>query len=161
MEAISRDLDGQTSRAQMQRVGKKLQPLINRAVAADIGDLSMSGWRRSGAIEIRGTSRVLSDHAVIVEPEKPGKGPMAVLERGRNMGDAGGMAGPGISADGTTRRNKNGSVRKTRARKAKRWNGTTKAKHTMSDASQLIKADAPGLIAKEVHKALAKHLRGG
>ena len=155
------DLNGEVSRAQMARVGKKLQGEINKAVAADIGDTSMSGWRRGAPIAVVGTSRAISDHAVIVEPVKPAKGPMAVLERGRNQGNAGGMAGPGVSADGSTRRNKNGSVRKTRARKAKRWNGYTSGKETMSEASQAIKDKAPKLIAAEVRKALAKHLSGG
>ena len=161
LEAVSRDLSGTTSRAQMKRVGVKVQPLIDRAVTSSIGDLSMSGWRRGAPIQIKGTSRTTSDHAVLVEPVKSAKGPMAVLERGRNMGNASGMAGPGVSADGTTRRNKNGSVRKVRARKSKRWNGYTPAKHTMTDASQLIKDKAPGLIADELHKSLAKHLMGG
>jgi len=155
------DLNGEVSRAGLARVGRKVQGEIDRAVTADIGDASMSGWRRGGPIAVVGTSRVISDHAVIVEPVKPAKGPMAVLERGRNQGNAGGMAGPGVSSDGTTRRNKNGSVRKARARKAKRWNGYTQGKGTMGDASQAIKDKAPKLIAAEVHRALAKHLSGG
>tara|TARA_R110000868_G_scaffold119845_1_gene317942 strand:+ start:244 stop:762 length:519 start_codon:yes stop_codon:yes gene_type:complete len=155
------DLNGEVSRQGLARVGQKVQGEIDQAVSADIGDTSMSGWRRSGPIAITGTSRVISDHAVIVEPVGKAKGPMAVLERGRNQGNAGGMAGPGVSADGTTRRNANGSVRKTRARKAKRWNGTTQGKGTMGDASQAIKDKAPRLIAAEVHRALGKHLSGG
>ena len=156
MEAVSRDLSGETSRAQMKRVGEKLAPLINKAVAADIGDLSMSGWRRSGPIEIKGTSRPISDHAVVVEPERKTKGPMAVLERGRNV-----FSGPGISSDGSTRRGKKGNVLRARKFKSKRWNGTTQGKDTMSDASQLIKDKAPELIQRELHKALGKHLSGG
>ena len=161
MEAVSRDLSGETSKAQMKRVGAKLAPLIDKAVRADIGDLSMSGWRRGDAIPIEGVARVLSDHVVKVEPDKPGKGPMAVLERGRNMGNASGMAGPGVSADGSTRRNESGALRKVRARKSRRWNGYTDPLRTMSDASQLIKDKAPELIQRELHKALGKHLSGG
>ena len=156
MEAISRDLSGETSKAQMKRVGAKLAPLIDKAVTADIGDTSMSGWRRSGPIAITGTSRAISDHAVIVEPERKTKGPMAVLERGRNV-----TFGPGVSSNGSTRRGKKGNVLRARKFKSRRWNGQTEGKETMSDASQLIKDDAPGLIQKEIHKALAKHLRGG
>lgn len=162
VEGIIRDLDGEVSRQGLARVGKAMAPEIERAVAADIGDTSMSGWRRSGPIAITGTSRPLSDHAVIVEPVAQAKGPMAVLERGRNQGGGShGFSGPGISADGTTRRNANGSVRKVRARKGRRWNGTTQGKGTMGDASRVIADKAPKLIAAEVHKALAKRLTGG
>jgi len=161
LDGVTRDLSGEVSRGGLARVGKAVQVEIERAVAADIGDTSMSGWRRSGPIAITGTSRAISDHEVIVEPVKRAKGPMAVLERGRNQGNASGFSGPGISADGSTRRNANGSVRKARRRKARRWNGYTAGKNTMSEASQAIKDKAPPLIAAEVHKALAKRLTGG
>jgi hypothetical protein len=162
MEAVQRDLTGQTSRSQMARVGKKLQPEIDRAVRGDLGDTSMSGWRRKGPIPIVGSSRALSDHAVIVEPVKPAKGPMAVLERGRNVGNAGGFSGPGVNrSTGATRRTKSGGVAKVRAFKAKRWNGYTAGKGTMSEASQAIKVKAPGLVEGELVRVLSKHLRRG
>lgn len=157
--AISNSLEGQTSAAMMRRVGKKLEPEIGRAVSADIGDTSMSGWRRGAPIAIVGASRVVNHHAVKVEPVGKSKGPMAVLERGRNIGNSGGMAGPGVSKDGTTRRNANGSLRKVRARKSKRWNGYTRAKNTMGDAAEQIGDKAPGLMAKEIRAELAKQLR--
>jgi hypothetical protein len=162
MDAVQRDLTGQTSRSQMARVGKKLEPEIDRAVRGDLGDTSMSGWRRKKAIEIVGSSKVLSDHAVIVQPTPESKGPMAVLERGRNITSGlGAMQGPGVSADGSTKRNKNGALRKVRARKARRWNGYTDPKYTMSAASQAIKVKAPALVEGELVRALSKHLRRG
>ena len=150
------DLNGEVSRAGLARVGKKLERQIDQAVTADIGDTSMSGWRRGGPIAIIGQSRVISDHAVIVEPLPKTKGPMAVLERGRNV-----TFGPGVSSNGTTKRNKGGTVKRARKFKSKRWNGTTEGKATMSEASQAIKDKAPKLLAAEVHRALAKHLSGG
>lgn len=160
--AVERDLEGRASRSAMARVGRALRPEIDRAVSGTLGDLSMSGWRRSGPIDIVGSHRVLDDATVLIEPVKRAKGPMAVLERGRNMGGGShGFSGPGISADGTTRRNANGAIRKVRARKGRRWNGYTAGKGTMSDASQAIKDKAPALIADEVHKALARRLTGG
>ena len=159
--AVERDLEGRASRSAMARVGRALRPEIDRAVSGTLGDLSMSGWRRSGPIDIVGSHRVLDDATVLIEPVKRAKGPMAVLERGRNQGNASGFSGPGISADGTTRRNANGSIRKVRARKGRRWNGTTQGKGTMGDAARVIADKAPKLIAAEVHKALAKRLTGG
>ena len=160
LAAIERDLSGEVSRGGLARVGKAVQVEIEKAVTADIGDTSMSGFKRGAPIAITGTSRLISDHAVLVEPVKQAKGPMAVLERGRNQGNASGFSGPGISADGTTRRTKSGAVRKTRARRGRRWNGTTEGKNTMAEASQAIKNRAPELIAKEVNKVIARRLRG-
>lgn len=158
LTAVSKDL--QSTRVQMARVGEQLRPEIDHAVERTLGDLSMSGWRRSGPIEIVGTSRTVSDNAVRVEPVKRAKGPMAVLERGRNTGGSTAMAGPGVSADGTTRRNKNGSVRKVRARKGRRWNGYTESKGTMSDAAEAIQRRAPGLINDEVVEAILRKRLG-
>lgn len=160
--AVERDLEGRGARASMGRVGRDLRPEIDRAVVGTLGDKSMSGWKRGGPIQITGTSRLLDDQSVLVEPVKRSKGPMAVLERGRNLGGGGGFAGPGInSRTGVTSFTKSGAVRKVRARAGKRWNGYTQGKGTMTDASEAIQKRAPGLIADEVHKTLAKHLRGG
>jgi hypothetical protein len=123
----------------------------------------MSGWRRKGPIPIVGASRALSDHSVVVEPVKAAKGPMAVLERGRNAGGGVGLTqGPGVRQDGTTRRNKSGMVGKVRRKTAsRRWNGYTAGKGTMSEASQAIKVKAPGLVEGELVRVLSKHLRRG
>lgn len=164
MEAVERDLSGQLSRQAMERVGEAVQGEIEKAVTADIGDTSMSGFRRGSPIEIVGTSKVISDHEVKVQPDPStgAKGAMAVLDRGRNQGNASGFSGPGISSDGTTRRNKNGKVRKVRERRARRWNGYTDPKNTMSEAVQAIAKRTPGLVADELlRKALRKHLGGG
>lgn len=162
MEAVAADLAGETSRAQMARVGKALQPEIDRAVSADIGDTSMSGWRRGSPIAVVGSHKVLSDSAVLVQPVKAAKGPMRVLESGRNAGGGvGSLQGPGILRNGTTRRNKNGMVGKVRRKTAeKRWNGYTQGKGTMGDASQVIAKRAPELIRKELQKTLRKRLGG-
>lgn len=160
--AIERDLEGSASRSTMGRVGRALRPEIDRAVSGTLGDLSMSGWRRSGPIDIVGSHRVLDDATVLIEPVKRAKGPMAVLERGRNQGNASGFSGPGINVrTGITSRLKSGAVRGQRARAARQWNGTTAPKRTMTNASQAIKDKAPALIADEVHKALARRLTGG
>lgn len=164
LDDIGRDLGA--SRSQMAKVGVELRPEIDRAVRStpskrgSLADGSMSGFRRGGPIEITGTSRVVADHAVLVEPVKRAKGPMAVLERGRNLGGSGGTAGPGVSADGTTRRNKNGQLRKVRAFKTRRWNGYTEPKGTMSVTASAIESKAPGLINTEVVAAILRKRLG-
>jgi hypothetical protein len=158
--AVQDELSGAAGKARLARVGKLAQGDVDEAVRGTLGDDSMSGWKRGAPIPIRGASRLVGESEVFVSAGKA-SGPMRVLEKGRNQGNAGGMAGPGVSADGTTRRNKNGTVRKARARRARRWNGTTAGKGTWSKADALIAARTPARVHAEVRKALSKHLGRG
>ena len=160
LDAMARDLSAKGMESRLARVGRELAPLIDRAVAGDIGDQSMSGWRRRKPIEVVGTSSV-RDGLLSVEPVKAAKGPMRVLESGRNQGNASGFAGPGVNRlTGETARTKSGAVRKVRARKAKRWNGYTTGKGTWSEAAEAIIAKAPGAINDEKVAVMARHFRG-
>ena len=160
LELVAAEFDGGNSRQRLTRVGKQLAPEVDAAVRGTLGDQSMSGWSRSGPIEIAGVARVIGDGALFISAGKA-SGPMRVLQDGRNQGNSGGMAGPGVSADGSTRRTKSGNVVRARARKARRWNGTTRGKGTWDAAAERIADRAPGLVAKEVHKAIGKHVSGG
>lgn len=152
IEAVQRDID----KIAWAEVGKALAPEIDKAVRGTLGDQSMSGWKRGAPIDVTGSFRATSDGVYLSAGKTSGL--MRVLERGRNQGNAGGMAGPGVSADGTTRRNKDGSVRKVRARRARRWNGTTDGKDTWSHANDAMVDRAPGLVAVQVHRNLKQHL---
>ena len=158
--AVQDELSGAAGKARLARVGKLAQGDVDEAVHGTLGDDSMSGWKRGAPIPIKGASRLVGESEVFVSAGKA-SGPMRVLEKGRNQGNAGGMAGPGVSADGTTRRNKNGTVRKATKRKARRWNGTTAGKGTWSKADALIAARTPARVHAEVRKALGKHLGRG
>ena len=158
--AVQDELSGAAGEARRKRIGKLAQGDVDEAVHGTLGDDSMSGWKRGAPIPIKGASQLVGDTEVLVSAGKA-SGPMRVLQSGRNQGNAGGMAGPGVSADGTTRRNKNGTVRKVRARKARRWNGTTAGKGTWSKADALIAARTPARVHAEVRKALGKHLGRG
>lgn len=158
--AVQDELSGAAGEARRKRIGKLAQGDVDEAVHGTLGDDSMSGWKRGAPIPIKGASRLVGDTEVLVSAGKA-SGPMRVLQSGRNQGNAGGMAGPGVSADGTTRLNKNGTVRKVRARKARRWNGTTAGKGTWSKADALITARTPARVHAEVRKALGKHLGRG
>ena len=165
--AVQDELSGAAGKARLARVGKLAQGDVDEAVRGTLGDDSMSGWKRGAPIPIKGASRLVGDTEVLVSAGKA-SGPMRVLQSGRNQGNAGGMAGPGVSADGTTRRNKNGTVRKATKRKGyeygkvgRRWNGTTAGKGTWSKADALIAARTPARVHAEVRKALGKHLGRG
>lgn len=135
----------------------KLAPLVAQAVSGDIGDTSMSGWWRGAAIDVSGVA-VQTPEGLAIEPEKRSRGPMRVLQQGRNQGNAAGFAGPGISrTTGMTARTKSGGVRKTRAWKAKRWNGTTTGKNTWSDAEVLVARDAGRVMNIQKVHAMRKH----
>lgn len=157
MEQVAREMDGAAARARLARVGKASTGDVESAVRGALGDLSMSGW----PIDVIGGAAVLSDHELAIAPVPKARGPMRVLEQGRNQGNAGGMAGPGVTADGTTRRTKSGGVRKTRARQSRQWNGVTQGKGTWSDATATLAREMPARYEAELAADLAKHLRRG
>ena len=156
LDKVAADLE----RLGWDEVGKALAPDITKAVAGTLGDQSMSGWKRGAPIQIVGSYKVRAD-SVFLSAGK-GSGPMRVLQDGRNRGGGGGFAGPGVNAKtGTTRRTKSGGVAKTRSRKAKRWNGTTAAKHTWDHAADAMAERAPRLVFVQVGKTLGKTLNKG
>lgn len=155
LELVAKELDGGTGRERMARVGKQTEGDVNDAVRGTLGDQSMSGWTRSNPATIAGASRVIGDGAVFVSAGKA-SGQMRVLQSGRNQGGFGGPAAPGR----TTRTRKGGGSYVT-ARKAKRWNGRTQGKGTWDAAADLMAERVPARVAKEVHRALGKHLREG
>jgi len=154
------EFDGTEARARLGRVAKASRGDVDDAVRGDLGDLSMSGWRRGRPFDVIGMAEVVGDTEILVRPARMSRGPMRVLEQGRNMGNSGGMAGPGVSADGTTRRTKAGKLAKVRARKAKRWNGYTDGKDTWSDAERLLAERVPDRVRKEVRASLRKTFGG-
>lgn len=165
IDGVIKEFDGTAGKKRLQRVAIETKKDVDEAVRNDIGDLSMSGWRRGNPFEVKGRFDIISDHEFEVNPAKRGRGPMRVLEQGRNQGNAGGIAGPGViqrgENTGTTLRTKAGKVRKVRARRARRWNGRTQGKGTWSDAVHLMEQRVPGRVDKEVVKALRRHLGKG
>ena len=130
----------------IRKLDKPLQADVERAVKGDIGDLSMSGWRRGKPIQITPVVKV-SDDLLSVAPQGRAIGPMRVLTDGRNA--AGGFQGPGVNArTGATKRTKRGNVSKVRARRG--FNGTTQGKGTWDDAVKLMEATAPKVLEKAV-----------
>ena len=156
--AVGKEFDGSAGLARLKRVAMDTKGDIDVAVKGDLGDSSMSGWRRGRPVQVKGAFKVEGDVVAMV-PTAPG--PMRVLQQGRNQGNSGGMAGPGVSSDGSTRRTKSGGVAKVRARKAKRWNGRTDGKDTWTDATAIMVDKVPARYAREVHRAIGKHLTGG
>ena len=132
------------------------QKIIAAEVRRDVGgDEKFSGWAPKLVTEVKFTPT----GAAIVHPTRTSAGPFTVADIGRNQGNAGGMAGPGVSADGTTRRKDNGTVRNARKRKGvaygkvgTRWNGRTRAKHTWSEAVADMERESPKLLEAAIVK---------
>lgn len=155
LEHLQREWSGVEGRRRLERVAQRTKGDVAEAVKGDLGDLSMSGWRRGNPVDVQGRYDVQTDSSFTVTPAKRGRGPMRVLEQGRNQGNAFGFAGPGVNAQtGATARNLDGSVRKVRARKGKRWNGRTAGKNTWSDATGLMQQRVAGRVHEEVVKSL-------
>lgn len=154
-------------------VQKPAQSIVELSVRGDIGDLSMSGWRRGAPIALSSHTE-MENGAIVVRPGtvdkawRRGKGPMRVLEQGRNQGGASGFHGPGIVQKsgknyqaGDTARTKSGRVRKVREHKAKRWNGHTTGRGTWSDALVGMTRDLPGAAQEALFKDSVRKLFGG
>lgn len=164
LRELQRDL---TPRPQdLAKVAELLVPEVKAAVAADIGDDSMSGWRRGAPIPIAGAANVRKG-SVIITRNKESAGMMRVLDEGRNRGTAPGLFGPGISANGLTRRTKSGNVRKVANRSGlvvgdgrtrSKWNGVTRARHTWSDAMVRMKRTAPRHVEEVVGAEMADRI---
>ncbi len=125
---FGRELEREEKRRITGEQAQAMQRIATRVASQDLGgDPKFSGW----APPLDTQLKHLRDGATLLTPTKTSAGPWTVAEIGRNQGNAGGFAGPGVSATtGRTARNKDGSLRKVRARKAKRWNGYTAGKGT-------------------------------
>ena len=138
------EFDGRALRKRMSKVAMQTKKDVDEAVKADLGDQSMSGWRRKKPIVLRGRYDVVDDTKFRVRPNVPG--PMRVLEEGRNKGR---------SSSRTRYSKKTGKVLK-----SKRWNGRTQPKNTWTEAVKLMVDRVPGRVDKVVQEAIAKHLKG-
>ncbi len=158
LERLGKDLEAAEKRKITKEMGDRAQQLATRAAQNDLGgDDAFSGWRRNKPLNLVTEVRSLSDGAAMLKPTKQSAGPWTVAEDGRNQGNATGFFGPGANrTTGVTARTKSGGVRKVRAWKAKRWNGTTKPKNTASDAVELMDRELPKIAERGVRRAIRK-----
>lgn len=133
-------------------VGNAAAADVDDAVRGDIGDQSMSGWRRGRPIAIVGDAKPASKGSIDIIPARPAVGPMRVLQSGRQSYAAG-----SARASGTRVRKSDGAI-VTKSRKIKRNVGATKGKGTWSDAERLIEQRstqrAVEVLVKEVKGAI-------
>jgi hypothetical protein len=74
------------TRKLLNQVGMEGKTIGRGAVQGDIGDLSMSNWRRGRPIQIALRFDIKSDTSVEIAPVPRASGPLRVLEQGRRAG---------------------------------------------------------------------------
>jgi hypothetical protein len=134
---LADDLAGRTLRAMLDAAGKGGKEDVVAAARSDLGDLSMSGWRRTRPIQVVARYDLVGTSGVEFTPAKSARGPMTVLERGR----------------------KAGTSRSRRGRPGRRY-GASPGKGTWSDAERLIESRTPARVAPEVTKAIRRQFGG-
>lgn len=122
---------------------------VARAVRGDIGDTSMSGWRRGNPVEIVGAVEHPNAGIAIV-PKGQAKGPMRVLESGRNAYAAGDRRNSG------TYTSKKTGITRQKTRKVKRSVTAHGGKGTWSDAKALIEANLAKRSQAALHRVMAR-----
>ena len=137
---LQREFSGEEGRRRLGVIGRETKKDVTEAVQGDLGDESMSGWRRKKPVEIRGRYDIVSDHELRIYPNAAG--PMVVLEIGRNHG----------KSRPTPQFNKRG-----KQTKRSKWNGRTTGKRTWSDAEKLIEQRVPGRVDRQVAKAIGRY----
>ncbi len=158
LAGLESDLTGSERQKITRQMGRVAQEIADRAAASDLGgDRAFSGWTRASPIALDTVVRNGRNGATILSPTRGSAGPWTVAERGRNQGDAGGFAGPGVNrSTGLTSFTKAGKVRKVRERRARRWNGTTRGHRTASEALKVMDDKLPKIADAAVSKVIRK-----
>lgn len=139
----------------LKKVGKKSEADVENAVRGDLGDLSLSNWRRGDPIEITGWSEVRSSHEVEVGPRKIARGPMRVLSEGRESYSAGDRRFNGYRV-----RKRDGAVI-AKTRKARTNVFASSGRGTWERAKSAIEKNAAKRMQEVLHEDLVKVMRGG
>lgn len=116
------------------------------ALAADIGDQSMSNWRRGNPFDLAAKYDLVHGSAVEILPRPRARGPWRVLEEGRKPGGAYDLVQVGRARKDGTRR----------AKSRGRNQGATAGKGTWSDALQIIEKDVPARLGKHVQISIRR-----
>ena len=117
------------------RVGMEGKSNTTSAVKGDLGDTSMSNWRRGKPIQVGVRFDIRSDSSVEFAPTPRSSGPMRVLESGRQAGMS------------------KGKRRKGRV-------GSTAGRGTWTDATKKMEQELPKIVHEHTRATLRK-LFGG
>ena len=144
IEKLQRALEGPELEKVLHVLGKGAKGDAVKAVEGDLGDRSMSHWRRGAPIEVTARYDQVADNAIDVGPERKNRGPWRVLEDGRQAGSAFDLVQVGKRRKDGTRRGKSRG----------RNQGATEGKGTWSDAVAIMDNETPKRVAEEHDKVL-------
>lgn len=133
IDKLADSITGRALRQAVNKAGAKGKTIANEAVRSDLGDMSMSNWRRGRPIQISTRYDLVGDHSVEFKPNGRAAGPMRVLQDGRRAG----------VSRGTRRR-------------SPRPVSASSGKGTWSDATQQMEKELPAVVHDEVVKVLGK-----
>ena len=139
LRAVEKVLDDPEA---LNAAGVKLKKLPEKAAEADIGDNSMSAWRRGKPIPLGARYDVDGGTSLSITPTPRSRGPWRVMEDGRQAAGAGTFRSRGV------RRRKSDGVMSTRLAVRKRAVGAMPGKDTWSDAERMVFDEAPRLISE-------------
>ncbi len=132
-------------------VGEQAQKDADRALTADLGDTSMSHWRRGQPFDLKVESKLTAPTVVEVRPTGKGRGPWRVLEEGRKHGSAFDL----VLVGRVRKKGRNAGTRRGKTRG--RNQGATGAKTTWTEAVVEIDshyvANVQGHLTKYVRRA--------
>jgi hypothetical protein len=155
--ALAKEIEGRKKRDVLKPVVDEAVKIIDRQVSGDLTQSDFSGWTRNSPIKLTVESKFVKDNAALITPTRQSAGPFTVLDQGRNQGNAGGFAGPGVNRrTGSTSRTKSGGIRKQRNRQARRWNGTTRGKGSSSKAVDAIEKAMPDAAGKGLRRVMSR-----
>lgn len=123
------------TRKLLTKVGMEGKANTTSAVRGDLGDTSMSNWRRGKPIQVAVRFDIRSDTSVEFAPTPRSGGPMRVLEQGRSAGMS-------------------------KGRKRKGRVGSTAGRGTWTDATKKMEQELPKVVHEHTRVTLRK-LFGG
>jgi hypothetical protein len=138
------ELDGTKLKAKLDQIGKAAKDDAAKAVQGDLGDQSMSNWRRGSPFKIEARYDLKGDHEIEVTPTPRARGPWRVLEDGRRGGSATDLVLVGRV------RKKSGTRR---AKSRGRNQGATAGKNTWSEAVEIMERETPKRVDRYVVEA--------
>ncbi len=74
-----------TDEAMLKAVGLKGKQIGTSAISSELGDTSLSNWRRGKPVDMKSRFDIKGD-SVVIGPNKRGRGPVRVLNEGRKAG---------------------------------------------------------------------------
>ena len=144
-------------------LSRHAEAAANRVAARTLGgDRKHTGKGKGWGVPLDvSTKKLREGNGILVIPTRYSAGPWTEVEQGRNRGETGAFAGPGINRKtGMTARTKAGGVRKVRAVQAKRWNGVTPARGAASAAVSEMERSLRPVVERAVIALTKKHLEG-